>query len=199
MSPTAFPKTLVAVLVAAAAAAAGCGGGAKNMRPVENVNTAAAPNESVIVFMRPSKLGGAVQSPVWEVADGQPSRLVGIVGSKKKVAYRVAPGPHMFMVIGESADFMEAHLEPGRTYYALVTPRMGFWKARFSLRPVHISESAQLPEWQHGTNWTEVDETSAAWASANLAATEERRAKYFPEWMQKQPADRPVLMPQDAQ
>jgi hypothetical protein len=188
-----------AVVLLGAAASAGCGAHVKNMRPVESVNTVAAPNESVIVFLRPSHVGFAIQSAVWEVMPNQPSNLVGIVAAKKKVVYRTAPGTHLFMVTSENADFMEARLEPGRTYYALVTPRMGVWRARFSLRPVHIGDSLQLPEWQRDTGWVELDETSARWAAENLPDIEERRARYFNEWLQKQPFDRPVLMPEDAQ
>ncbi len=40
------------------------------------------------------------------------------------------------MVVSEAADFAKADVEAGKTYYVLVTPRMGWWKARFSLRPL---------------------------------------------------------------
>ena len=73
-------------MVAAAVATAGCAGAVKNMREVSSVNVATAPNEAVIVFMRPSGMAFGIQSSVWEIADNQPSRLVGIVAAKKKVA-----------------------------------------------------------------------------------------------------------------
>ena len=180
-------------------AAAGCAGSVVNMRPVAMVNTAPAPNESVIVFMRPSGVAFAIQSAVFEAPDGQPARLVGIVAAKKKVAFRTTPGDHMFMVIGESADFMQARLEPGKVYYALVTPRMGVWKARFSLAPVHVMNRNELPEWQSGTEWVEMDQTSGQWAAENAADVEQKRAKYLPEWLGKAPLDRPVLAPEDGQ
>jgi len=105
----------------------------------------------------------------------------------------------MFMVIGESADFMQARLEPGKVYYALVTPRMGVWKARFSLAPVHVMNRNELPEWQSGTEWVEMDQTSGQWAAENAADVEQKRAKYLPEWLGKAPLDRPVLAPEDGQ
>ena len=180
-------------------AASGCAGSVTNMHPVAMVNTAPAPNESVIVFMRPSGVAFAIKSAVFEAPDGQPARLVGIVAAKKKVAFRTTPGDHMFMVIGESADFMQARLEPGKVYYALVTPRMGVWKARFSLAPVHVMNRNELPEWQSGTEWVEMDQTSGQWAAENAADVEQKRAKYLPEWLGKAPLDRPVLAPEDGQ
>ena len=94
---------------------------------------------------------------------------------------------------------MEAQVEPGRLYYAIVTPRMGVWKARFSLRPVHGSERSELSEWDRGTSWTELDETSMRWAGENVADADAKRAKYFPEWVQKGAVGRPVLLPEDGQ
>ena len=35
----------------------------------------------------------------------------------------------MFSVVGEAADFLEADLAAGKTYYIQVAPRMGAWKA----------------------------------------------------------------------
>ena len=90
-------------------------------------------SEAVIIFMRPSAFGGAVQSTVFDVTTGE-NILVGIVSSKAKVAHKTTPGEHIFMVVGESADFMGAEVEAGKKYYALVTPRVGVWKARFSLK-----------------------------------------------------------------
>jgi hypothetical protein len=180
-----------------ALAGAGCAGTVKNMREVESVNTAPAPSEAVVVFIRPSGMAYGVQSVVCEVPDGQRARLVGIVAAKKKVAYRLPAGMHTFMVLGESADFMEARLAAGKTYYALVTPRPGVWKARFSLRPIHVSESGDLQKWQRDTRWTEVDDSSAEWAAANASDIESQRAKYMAEWLRKSVNDRPVMFPED--
>lgn len=65
-----------------------------------------------------------------------------------KVAYHTEPGEHMFMVIAESADFMQATLEAGKTYYAQIVPRPGVWKARFSFRPINdIAGETRLQQW----------------------------------------------------
>ncbi len=98
--------------------------------------------------MRPSAFGGAVQSSVFDVATAE-NVLVGIISSMAKVAYKTAPGELIFMVVGESADFMGAEVEAGKKYYALVTPRVGVWKARFSLKPMHKDElqSEEFMDW----------------------------------------------------
>ncbi|HTA20915.1 MAG TPA: hypothetical protein VK989_16590 [Polyangia bacterium] len=178
-------------------AATGCAGTVSHMTAVPNMTLAAAANESIVVFMRPSSAGFAVQSSVFEVVPAQSSHLVGIVAAKKKVAYHATPGDHLFMVVGESADFMQARLEPGKIYYALVTPRMGMWKARFSLQPVHAAERGALPQWQGDTEWVAVNADSAQWAADNAGNIDSKRDAYLPKWNEK--AERPVLMPEDGQ
>ena len=76
---------------------------------------------------------------------------------------------------------------------------MGVWKARFSLKPVHVMDRGELGGWVQGTEWVEMDETSGRWATENAADIEAKRAKYLPEWVGKAPLDRPVLAPEDGQ
>jgi hypothetical protein len=180
--------------------ASGCAGTVKNMQqvPPERVVSAPAEGKSMIVFMRPSGLGFAIQSSVFEIRNDQPE-LVGIVAAKKKVAYQLEPGKHLFMVIGESADFMSAELDANKIYYALVTPRMGMWKARFSLKPVHADEldSAQFQEWLEGCEWVENTPASEQWATDNRASIESKHREYYLKWMDKEVAERPALLLQD--
>jgi len=148
--------------------------------------------------MRPNTLGFAIQSSVFEVKDEQPA-LVGIVAAKMKTAYQLEAGKHLFMVVGESADFMSADLEADKTYYALVTPRMGLWKARFSLKAVHENElgSSKVNEWLDSCSWVETNEASNRWAEKNRKSTKSLHDKYYVKWMGKAAADRPHLAPQD--
>jgi hypothetical protein len=97
-------------------------------------------DKAVVVFLRPSTFGFNIQAPVFDVTESPPT-FVGIVSSTSKIAYASPPGTRRFMVVGESADFMDAEFAGGKTYYALVTPRIGAFKARFSLRPVHAGDS----------------------------------------------------------
>lgn len=178
----------------------GCAGTVNNMREVSPENIVDTPErgKSLIVFMRPATLGFAIQSSVFEVKDNN-VKLAGIVAAKKKVAYQVDPGKHLFMVVGESADFMSAELEENKIYYALVTPRMGLWKARFSLKPVHSDElkTSQFTDWIESCEWVEIAPESESWASSNMSSIQSKRTKYYQGWMEKDASDRPKLLPQD--
>ncbi len=124
----------MAMIAAAVLGLGACTSSRMTAIPEPAVIAAPQPDKATVVFYRSSAFGGAVQSSVFDVTSDPPA-FVGIVSSGMKLAYVVPPGQHRFMVIGESADFMDAQLLPKRTYYALVAPRVGVWKARFSLRP----------------------------------------------------------------
>jgi hypothetical protein len=178
----------------------GCTGSVKNMQvvPASSVNTVPKKGKSTIVFLRPSSLGFAVQSSVFEIKNNTP-HLVGIVAAKKKVAYELNPGKHTFMVISESGDFMRANLLPNKTYYALVTPRMGLWKARFSLKAIHENElqSPQFNEWLSGCEWVKKSPASLTWANSNSASIQSKFTENYGKWMSKDPSEKPQLLPQD--
>ena len=188
------------IFVVLALLISGCAGTVKNMREVPAGSTAVVPEEgkAVIVFMRPSGMGFAIQSSVFEIKDNYPS-LVGIVAAKTKVAYRLDPGKRLFMVVGESADFMTADILPNKTYYALVTPRMGLWKARFSLDPKHKQElnTSEFNSSLNDCKWVEKTPASDNWALGNMGSIESKRAEYYPEWLQKPETERPHLLPED--
>ncbi len=157
-----------------------------------------ASGKVTVIFMRPSSLGGAVQSSVFDVTTSD-NILVGIVSHKTKIAYSVSPGEHLFMVVGESADFMKADLESDKTYYALVTPRIGVWKTRFSLKPVHkhALTSDDFKDWNTSCEFVENTEASYQWARDNMPSVQEKRTTYFEKWMSKPEAERPVLNKED--
>ena len=139
----------------------GCAGGLKHMQVVapDAVNEAPSPGKSMVVFMRPSTLGFAVQSSVFDTTRGGEPELVGLVAAKKKVAYESDPGKREFMVIGESADFMEAKLLANKTYFVNVSPRMGVWKARFSLNPLSgVVPQDEIDEYVADTDEVKVNE-----------------------------------------
>jgi len=187
----ACPRLVFVILLAMAS---GCTSTA--MRPLGpgSVPSAPAPGGSVIIFMRPSFVGGAIQSSVFELRpDGD--KFVGIVSSKTKIAYATEPGQHLFMVIEENADFMRANMAAGKTYYALVTPRMGWWKARFSLRPVHRNEigSGEFNGWDEATHFVENTDESRQWARDNWPSIQDKKVDYVRKWNQKSEADKNEL------
>jgi hypothetical protein len=164
----------------------------------ESIVTSPKPGKSLVIFMRPSSFGFAIQSSVFEIADEKPE-LVGIVAAKKQVAYEVDPGEHLFMVLSENADFLSADLLADKTYYAYVTPRMGVWKARFSLAPVtpQMRETSTFKDCQSGCEWVELSEESHTWAQENAGDAQSKYLSYHSKWMSKSEAERPKLIPQD--
>lgn len=185
------------VAVAMAAALAGCAGPARGMRelaPDYQMNTTPPPGKAAVVFMRPSTLGFAIASSVYELKPGG-DVFIGIVPAKRKVVHFADPGSTRFMVVSEAADFMGAELEAGKTYYALVTPRMGMWKARFSLRPVTHADR-EFSEWLSGCTWIENTPASEAWAKENWSDIQAKKLEYTPKWEKK--PEKPILRATDA-
>jgi hypothetical protein len=193
-------RILILVFVLAVLVFYGCAGSVRNMReiPDEQAVYAPDPNRALIVFMRPSSFAFAVQSSVFELVEDSPE-LIGIVAAKKKVAYQVEPGEHLFMVIGESADFMKADIQAGKKYYVLVTPRMGMWKARFSLKPIHKDEldSDELVKWEKECHWVEKTYDSDQWAKSNMDSIQSKNSEYMQKWLQRPEPDRPALHIED--
>ena len=178
----------------------GCSGTIKNMREIPDENLVIIPEQgkSVVIFMRPESLGYQIQSSVFEIKSKLPA-LVGIIAAETKLAYRLDPGPHLFMVVGESADFMTADLAPNKIYYALIEPRMGVWKARFSFDPVHEEKvtTSDLTDWMEDCRWVEKTAESLDWAQENMPSIQAKLDKYYPVWLQKEQSKKQHLFPID--
>lgn len=180
-------------LVAALALAA-CVSNRMTAAPEPAIVTAPPADKAVVVFLRPSTFAFGIQSSVFDVTENPPT-FIGIVSSTSKIAYASPPGARRFMVVSESADFMDAELESGKTYYSLVTPRMGAWKARFSLRPVHSGDS-ELDEQLQSCTWIDNTPSSIEWARRAEANVVRKRDENLPRWLEKD--DRPKLYILDA-
>jgi len=167
--------------------------------PAGTAVKAPAPGKAMVVFMRSSFLGQAIGSSVFEIRNDNPE-LVGLVANKTMVAHEVDAGRRLFMVVSESADYMSADLAPGRTYYAFVTPRMGAFRARFSLAPVKkggdFSREAEscLRECRLVANTPE----SEQWARENMDSIRSKHAENYSRWNQKPEKEKPHLASADA-
>ena len=147
-----------------------------------------APGKAMVVFLRPASRGGAVQASVYDTGDPA-DQFIGIVSRKSKIAWQAEPGDHLFMVIGENADFMIAHLEAGKTYYALVSPRIGVWKSRFSLLPIHNDSGAKynlqsedFRDWMSRTAWVRNTAESEQWFREHESKIREKKLDYMRKW-----------------
>ena len=150
---------------------------------------------STVVFMRSSFVGSLNKASIYEVSKRE-IKFIGILKNKKRIDYKTTAGKHTFMVISEAADFMKANLIGGKTYYAIVTPRMGAWKARFSMLPVRRGtagdfqyESDRFQEFLKGTRFSENTPASNAWYEENRENIATRQAEYWAVWQQKSEAD----------
>lgn len=194
---------VVLVACIAAITLSGCArsGGVKNMRevPPDKVSVAPTADTGVIVFMRSPDGAYRVQSSVFDVT-GSTTKLIGIVAANKRVAYAVKPGTYQFMVVGEAADFMSADIQAGKVYYAFVVMRMGAWKARFSLLPVHKDEMEKDTNWKDcmaECTWVELAPEAEEWAIRHSPSIEAKRKEYFAAWMEKPKTLRPRLRNED--
>lgn len=154
-----------------------------------------ASTESQVIFMRSSFIGSAIGASLYEVSDGN-IKFIGIINNGTKIAYSTKPGKHVFMVVSEAADFMEADLAPGKNYFSITTPRMGAWVARFSLWPIKKTPGADyhtgMPEFNQWVSTTKVVENtdkSEAWYEKNKDSVKKKYEKYWPEWQNKSQED----------
>jgi hypothetical protein len=175
-------RLLPLLLVVFSLSLGGCiASGLMNEVPDEQRVSKPAPGKALVYFVRPSSFGGAIQASVF---DGD--KYIGTTSAKTHIAYQAKPGKHMFMIIAENADFMEADLRAGKTYHAIVQARMGAWKARFSFRPQNGQTSkSRLAGWVKSTRQVVVNEQGTAWARNNRPSIQKKKAKYLPKWRAK--------------
>jgi len=137
--------------------------------------------KTLLIFMRPSFFGGAIQSVIY---DGD--AYIGTLSAGKQIAYETTPGEHMFMVVSEAADFMQANLAADKTYYTAVVSRPGIMRARFSFVPQNGQiEDEKLEHWLASTTQVVVNEEGRTWAESNAESVTQKKAEYFPEWESK--------------
>ncbi|MDN4501758.1 hypothetical protein QX776_05065 [Alteromonadaceae bacterium BrNp21-10] len=168
------------------------------MQPAtHSVTTNIDATKSQLIFMRSAFTGQAIQASVFDVTSGVPE-FIGIVSNDTKVAYETTPGEHMFMVVGESADFLKTDTLGGKTYYSIVSPRIGFWKARFSMHPVRhqgqdgkfFYESKDFQEIDKDTDLVVTAKAAQNWARENAQSIKAKLAEYLPEWNAKDESKR---------
>jgi len=153
-------------------------------------------NKALVNFIRPSKKGFAINAAVY---DGD--KLIGFVPYGQRLPYLASPGEHTFMVISESADFMKADLLAGKTYYAKVVPRMGLWRARFSLLPVSRAdlESSKVQKFIKESRLIKNKEDANKWDKKNRNSVLKKQKAYFSKWQKKAENKRPYLRAEDGQ
>ncbi len=194
-----FALSLVLIMV-------GCASNPMSISSTQTLNKPSS-EETQVVFMRSSFVGSAINSSLYDVTSGEPV-FIGIMANDTKISYTTTPGKHTFMVVSEAADFLEADLSAGKTYHSLVTPRMGFWKARFSLWPIkndpnaeHNLQSNEFKGLIKDTKLVENSDKSNAWFQKNLKSVKQKFQEYWAVWTKKSNDDieKRSLAPEDGQ
>ena len=123
-------------------------------------------------------------------------QFLGVLNNGNKIAVKTSTGKHLFMVVSEAADFMKADLAGGKSYYAIVTPRMGLWKARFSMWPVSTDPASEfntndgkLEQWMADTTLVTTSDAARAWYQKNRTSVDSKMREYLPVWNQKSAGD----------
>ncbi len=147
--------------------------------------------KALVIFMDIRFKGAWQRTSIFDITSGK-NEIIGILSPARKLAYSVSPGKRLFMVISESADFMMADLEAGKTYYSRVSIRLGAWKARFSLVPIRKDEldSKQFLKWNNKTVLDDNHDYAVTWAAQHAPSIEDKRAKYIKKWNKKSAAEK---------
>jgi len=175
-APVAAPPPPVTVAVAAP--------------PPPPAPVAAADAGSRVVFMRVSKQSSGIDASLFDVTEPGPPKFIGVVNNASKVSYPLKPGLYTFMVVGETAEFMQATVLGGKTYYALVIPSAG--AKRFVIEPVRKNEIGGK-EFQGWDRSTRPMPAGAQPQGYNASEAAEKRVRYWQDWSKKTEAQRAEL------
>ena len=189
-----YMKTLV--LVGVAASLFGCASPKMNLSvPLEKEITP-KPDKALVYFIRPSKLGFAIHAAVYD-----DETFIGMVPYGQKLPYFASPGPHRYMVVSEAADFLTADLAAGKTYYIEVVPRMGAWRARFSIDPVTKEElqTADVKNQIAKARLIANNQKAHDWATENHPSVLAKKTKYLEKWNAKPDSEKPSLKATDCE
>ena len=168
----------------------------KGMREVspDAVRLAPVADQATVIFLRPARAG--TTTSLFELR-GSEQRFIGLLVTDTRLVYRTAPGRTRFMVIGLSADFLDADLAAGKTYQVAVLLGQGPTEQFFVLRPVRPG-AAQVSAVQYclaSCTWVENTDRSEAWARRETSSIQRKKARYLPAW-ESQP-NRPTLLVTD--
>ncbi len=151
-------------------------------------------DKALVYFLRPNSLGFKIHAAVYD-----DENFIGIIPYNQKLPYLAKPGEHLFMVVSEAADFLKADLLPGKTYYIKVIPRMGAWRARFSMAPITKEEMAtsEVQKWIKDARPIQNNDEAYKWAKDNHPSVLNKKKAYFEKWISKPESERPFLKQQD--
>jgi hypothetical protein len=138
------------------------------------------PGKALVYFVRTSQYAGVLPADLYD-----DEAYIGSIAFGQYLAYQATPGQRLFMVTGETAEFMPAELLAGKTYYANVGAHLGMWKARFHISP----QNGNLPQGELNNAMSMSTEVRLAeggrkWAAENAESVHRLKAEFLPKWEQ---------------
>jgi hypothetical protein len=168
------------------------------IQPIDpvSVDTAVSQDESAIVFFRATSFGGAVQAPVLEVNEDGSLKFVTIVSAGAKLLHKTTPGKHLYLIDGEFGYFLEADLEGGKTYYSYITPKFGWWRARFLFAPVRNPDDATFRKDFAWCEWYANKPEGQQWFVKAKGNLEKRYSDIIEEYADSPAEDKTFMLPE---
>jgi hypothetical protein len=151
-------------------------------------------DQATIIFLRPARAG--TTTSLFELR-GSEQHFIGLLVSDTRLVYRTEPGRTRFMVIGLSADFLDADLAAGKTYQVAVLLGQGPSEQFFVLRPVRpgVTPTSAVQYCLASCTWLENTERSEGWARREASSIQRKKARYLPAWESR--PKRPTLLATD--
>lgn len=161
--------------------------------PADRVNVKPPADQAAVVFLRAAPSG--TTTSLFEVREPQ-DKFIGLLVSDTRLVYLTAPGRTRFMVVGLSANFLDAELEAGKTYQVAIILGPNA-EEHFRLQPVRPGEAPSKPvQYCLDTcTWVENTDRSQAWARGQWSSIQRKKARYLPIWGSR--PNRPVLLASD--
>ncbi|MBK9991711.1 MAG: hypothetical protein IPP19_13500 [Verrucomicrobia bacterium] len=169
---------------------------------------AAASGNALVIFLRPSGYPALGPSPLFDVTDE--TRVLAVPDPHTKTGILLPAGIHRFMVIMENVDFIDADLLPGKTYYILISPRVGFSLPHFRLiafkrhpsEPAYAVGGSQLKTWLDAcTPIGNAPGFDAFWGPKQMKKLNERKDEGLAKWAKAEASVKQVhyLAPEDGE
>ena len=141
-----------------------------------------APNDkAVVVFLRPSKLGKAINFYVMD----ENKQFLTMFRGNQNTGVAVPPGKRTIYVVSENAELVRAELAAGRTYIIVARAKMGFGKARVEVETVrrNTPSFAESATWIRDTKAADPDlDDGAKWVRKHESAIAKRIGNAEAEW-----------------
>lgn len=162
--------------------------------PADRVVVKPPADQAAVVILRSARVG--TTTSLWELRPPDENKFIGLLVDDTRLVYLTAPGRTRFMVVGLSANFLDAQLEAGKTYYVAVVLGESA-QEHFRLRPVRPGEQppAAITACLQYCKWVENGQRAEGWAREHANSVQRKKVQYLPLWESR--PNRPVLLATD--